>query len=314
MEVNEGFRITDVGTLPVDWAVSPISCINPFVTSGSRGWARFYADTGVPFIRITNLSRESIYLDVADLKFVNLPLGDREGRRTQLQLGDLLVSITADIGMIGYFNHLVPQPAYINQHIALVRCDPSVTDTKFLAYFLASANPQRAFRAVTDQGAKAGMNLAGVLRIYAAFPPLPEQRAIATALSDVDALLDGLDRLIAKKRDLKQAAMQQLLAGQTRLPGFDGEWEVVEFGEVVSIRNLKVIASSTPPGTQCVELESLGQGSGRLLGSTTSTGASSKYSFQKGDVLFGRLRAYLRKYWLATFAGVCSTALVSKLA
>ncbi len=52
-----------------------------------------------------------------------------------------------------------------------------------------------------------------------------EQRAIATALSDVDALLGGLDRLIAKKRDLKQAAMQQLLTGQTRLPGFSGEWD-----------------------------------------------------------------------------------------
>ena len=60
----------------------------------------------------------------------------------------------------------------------------------------------------------------------------PEQRAIATALSDVDALLGGLDRLIAKKRDLKQAAMQQLLTGQTRLPGFRGEWEVKRLGDV----------------------------------------------------------------------------------
>ena len=62
-------------------------------------------------------------------------------------------------------------------------------------------------------------------------PPLPEQRAIAAALSDVDALLGGLDRLIAKKRDLKQAAMQQLLTGQTRLPGFHGEWEVKQLGD-----------------------------------------------------------------------------------
>ena len=64
-------------------------------------------------------------------------------------------------------------------------------------------------------------------------PPLPEQRAIATALSDVDGLLGGLDRLIAKKRALKQAAMQQLLTGQTRLPGFSGEWEETTFGNVV---------------------------------------------------------------------------------
>jgi len=68
-------------------------------------------------------------------------------------------------------------------------------------------------------------------------PPLPEQRAIATALSDVDALLGALDRLIAKKRDLKQAAMQQLLTGQTRLPGFQGEWEVKRLGELAGIRS-----------------------------------------------------------------------------
>jgi type I restriction enzyme S subunit len=64
---------------------------------------------------------------------------------------------------------------------------------------------------------------------------LPEQRAISAALSDMDALLGGLDRLIAKKRDLKQAAMQQLLTGQTRLPGFHGEWEVKRLGDVADI-------------------------------------------------------------------------------
>jgi type I restriction enzyme S subunit len=67
-----------------------------------------------------------------------------------------------------------------------------------------------------------------------ATPPPTEQGAIAAALSDVDALLGGLDRLIAKKRDLKQAAMQQLLTGQTRLPGFHGEWEVKRLGELLA--------------------------------------------------------------------------------
>jgi type I restriction enzyme S subunit len=64
-----------------------------------------------------------------------------------------------------------------------------------------------------------------------------EQRAIATALSDVDGLLGGLDRLIAKKRDLKQAAMQQLLTGQTRLPGFHGKWEVKRLDALADIRS-----------------------------------------------------------------------------
>ena len=78
--------------------------------------------------------------------------------------------------------------------------------------------------------------------------PLPshdEQRAIAGALSDVDVLIGALDQLIAKKRDLKQAAMQQLLTGQTRLPGFSGEWEVKRLGEIAQLKNGYAFKSST---------------------------------------------------------------------
>ncbi|WP_311882785.1 restriction endonuclease subunit S [Halomonas piscis] len=69
-------------------------------------------------------------------------------------------------------------------------------------------------------------------RIRVPLPEVGEQRAIATALSDADALIESLDRLIAKKRAIKQAAMQQLLTGQTRLPGFTGEWETKRLGEI----------------------------------------------------------------------------------
>ncbi len=75
-------------------------------------------------------------------------------------------------------------------------------------------------------------------------PPLAEQRAIAEALSDMDALLGALDRLIAKKRDLKQAAMQQLLTGQTRLPGFDGEWQVKRLAAVCTMKSGEGITSA----------------------------------------------------------------------
>jgi len=226
MGLKPGYKQTEAGVIPEEWEVGEIGDLSPFITSGSRGWADYYADRGSAFIRITNLSRDSIYIDLADLKLVELPRNDKEGARTQLQNGDLLVSITADIGIIGFVDDSVPQPAYINQHIALVRFDASKADGKFLSYFLASENSQRLFRATTDQGAKAGMNLSAVRHIRTAFPPLPEQRAIAAALNDVDALITALGQLIAKKRDLKQAAMQQLLTGQKRLPGFHGEWEV----------------------------------------------------------------------------------------
>ena len=77
------------------------------------------------------------------------------------------------------------------------------------------------------------MNLATVQQVPALFPPLPEQRAIASALADVDALLASLEALLIKKRQLKQAAMQELLTGKTRLEGFGGEWEDVILDNII---------------------------------------------------------------------------------
>lgn len=244
-QIKPGYKRTEVGVIPEDWDIQEIGGLNPFVTSGSRGWAKHYSDRGSAFLRITNLSRRSIYIDLSDLKLVEIPAEDSEGLRTQLQNGDLLVSITAEIGVIGYVDPTIPKPAYINQHIALVRLDSTKTDSKFLCYYLASEVPQRAYKATTDQGAKAGISLDGVRKIKAVFPALPEQRAIAAALSDVDALLANLDQLIAKKRDLKQAAMQQLLTGQTRLPGFSGEWVAKELGELCSLKSGQAITTES---------------------------------------------------------------------
>lgn len=90
-----------------------------FVTSGSRGWAKYYADKGALFIRIGNLTRTSIDINLKDKQYVNLP-EKAEGKRTRLQSGDVLVSITADLGSIGLVTNKI-QEAYVNQHIAMIR-------------------------------------------------------------------------------------------------------------------------------------------------------------------------------------------------
>jgi type I restriction enzyme S subunit len=87
------------------------------------------------------------------------------------------------------------------------------------------------------------VNKSGFAETKIALPPLTEQCSIADALSGVDALLVGLDRLIAKKRDLKQAAMQQLLTGQTRLPGFDGEWETTSLSALATLYQPQTISA-----------------------------------------------------------------------
>ena len=113
---------------------------------------------------------------------------------------------------------------------------PSTTDCEFL-YYLMTTQKERLIQlcggsTFLEVGKKQLLGFEVILP-----NEIDEQHTIATALSDVDALLEGLDRLIAKKRDLKQAAMQQLLTGETRLPGYTGEWEekrVFELGEVVT--------------------------------------------------------------------------------
>jgi type I restriction enzyme S subunit len=214
------------------WPVKSLAELGGQVTSGSRGWAEFYADHGSLFVRITNLSRENIHLDLTSSRFVNIDSGNAEAQRTLLAPGDLLVSITADIGIIGYVDNSVPTPAYINQHIARVRLNPRLADSRFVAYYLASWEPQRRFVGATDTGAKAGMNLTTVASLTTVMPPLPEQVRIAEALADVDDQIATLERLIAKKQAIKQGMMQQLLTGRTRLPSFNSEWSGTTVGQV----------------------------------------------------------------------------------
>ncbi len=234
MDVTTGLKTTPLGTFPSDWDCRDVGSLDPFVTSGSRGWAKHYTEFGAAFIRITNMSREAIDLDLSDLKQVRVPANDAEANRTQLRVGDVLVSITADIGIVSWVGEGVPSPAYINQHVSLIRFLRPGVNSRYVAYFLAAEASQRAFRAQTDQGAKAGMNLEEVRRVRVVLPSEAEQMAIAAALSDVDALLTKLDQLIAKKRDLKQAAMQQLLTGRTRLEGFATPWQHIQMGRLGS--------------------------------------------------------------------------------
>ena len=139
-------------------------------------------------------------------------------------------------------------------------------------------------------------------------PTLDEQNSIAAALTDADALIDLLEQLLAKKRQIKQGAMQELLTGKRRLPGFDRPWINRLFGNIASLSRERVNPSSLDASPLCVELENLQPSAGRLTGEAfESQQVATKSVFRRGDVLFGKLRAYLRKYWLAEFDGVCST-------
>jgi len=111
------------------------------------------------------------------------------------------------------------------QHTIAIRFDPAVAVNGFKGYLQFCPPFAQHLRRLAAGTKVYAINRQHVASIEMPLPPVEEQRSIATALTDVDALLDGLDRLIVKKRDLKQAAMQQLLTGRMRLPGFTEEWE-----------------------------------------------------------------------------------------
>ena len=237
VQVPKGYKQTEVGVIPEDWQIQSIGFFDPFVTSGSRGWANYYSEYGSLFVRITNLQRSSIYLNLDSVKFVSLPSGSSEGIRTKLKQNDVLISITADIGISGFVDQRIQEDSYINQHISLVRFDDKLVNSKYVSYFLASEVSQKRFKSLTDAGAKAGLNLNAVKQIPLLLPPTTkEQQAIAEALSDTDALIESLEQLIAKKRQIKQGAMQELLTGQRRLRGFSGEWIQQRLGDIAHIK------------------------------------------------------------------------------
>jgi type I restriction enzyme S subunit len=117
---------------------------------------------------------------------------------------------------------------YASEHAVVVAAKAN-TDIHFLTYVLDKLRLNQ----YSESSAQPGLSVSRILKLPIAAPStLGEQRAIATALSNVDALLGVLDRLIAKKRDLKQAAMQRLLTGETRLPGFSGDWANARLGDL----------------------------------------------------------------------------------
>jgi type I restriction enzyme S subunit len=230
MELKPGYKQSDLGVIPEEWGVEPLGELSDFVTSGSRGWAQFYSESGALFIRSQNVRDGRLSFE--DVQYVSPPTG-AEGNRTKVKPNDLLITITGNsVGNVALVEQTFDE-AYVSQHVGLVRLREPTTGP-YICRYLSPNSPGNPQIAGSQSGqSKPGLNLQNLKDFRIALPQNPnELQAIATALSDMDGLLEGLDRLIAKKRDLKQAVMQQLLTSLTRLLGFHGEWDVNTVAEL----------------------------------------------------------------------------------
>ena len=214
-----GYKQTEVGVIPEAWDTRPCSELSERIMVGIViRPSQYYVRHGVPAFRSANIREDGI-TDI-DLVFIS-DSSNALLAKSQTRTGDVL---TVRTGYPGTSAVVRAAHAGCNCIDILITRPSKKLDSDWLAIWINS--PFGKEQVLRNQGglAQKHFNVGDMRNLVVALPPLPEQRAIATALSDVDALLAAQDRLIAKQRDLKQAAMQQLLTGQTRLPGFKGKW------------------------------------------------------------------------------------------
>jgi type I restriction enzyme S subunit len=214
-EQTHKFKDSPLGRIPVKWGVGTLETVVEFVTSGSRGWAQYYSSEGAMFIRIGNLTRDHINVRLEDIVYVNPPR-TVEGKRTSVSTGDLLISITADLGIIG----VIPEDfgeGYVNQHIALVRLIKEIANARFIGWFLSGHPGQSQFAKLNESGAKAGLNLPTLKRLLVPTLNQAEQAAIAEILDANTNRVSTLYSRFKKLHALKTGLMQDLLTGKKRV-------------------------------------------------------------------------------------------------
>ncbi|MEC9344632.1 MAG: restriction endonuclease subunit S [Pseudomonadota bacterium] len=189
-------------SLPNSWTWVRLGILSKIVTSGSRDWAKFYAPDGAIFVRMSNLSKYHYWLRLDNIQYINPP-DDGEGTRTRLEGGDILISITGDVGMLG----LIPDgfgEAYINQHTAMVRPMPEMNG-RYLPELFRSPFAQNQFNA-PQRGIKNSFRLTDVTQFVVPLPPLAEQHRIVARVDELMALLDRL----AAARTAREATRDRL--------------------------------------------------------------------------------------------------------
>ena len=225
------YKQTEVGVIPDDWVVYTIQELidqNAIIghLDGNHGelYPRSYEfrESGVPYITANDFSGHKVSFD--NCKYLSVERA-RRFRKGIAKDGDVLFAHNATVGPTALlsteFEYVI-----LSTTATYFRCNREKLINSFLLYELQSPFFVRQFRAVMAQSTRNQVPITAQRKLSVVLPPTKaEQEAIAEVLSDADALIESLEQLLVKKRQLKQGAMQELLTGKKRLPGFSGEWE-----------------------------------------------------------------------------------------
>jgi type I restriction enzyme S subunit len=224
MEVKAGYKQTEVGLIPKDWEIRKLNlCAQLRSGIAKNSSLKVSNPIQVHYLRVANV--QDGFLDLTEMNQIEIEKTDLN--RFSVLPGDVLMNEGGDRDKLGRgsiwsgeFNPCVHQ-----NHVFVIRCNSKIKP-KYLTFWTRSQVARQFFITAGSQTTNlASINKTALGQLPVPLPPLPEQQAIANALSDADALIESLDQLIEKKRQIKQGVMQELLTGKRRLPGFSGEWE-----------------------------------------------------------------------------------------
>jgi len=248
-KIPQGYKKTEIGIIPEDWEVKklveaigeqPSNIVaGPF---GSNLKVEDYTKKGVPILRLQNID-EYKFIE-RDIKYISNKKAN-ELIYHSFKSGDLvLAKLGEPIGK----TCIVPNKikfGIVVADVVRIRVNELYSDPKFIMYILNSDNCRKQLNNDTIGSTRPRVNLNKIRLLFLPLPPLSEQQAIARVLSDVDRLIESLDKLIEKKKMIKKGAMQELLTGRKRLPGFTGEWVKKKLGEIAEIKKGDLITEKT---------------------------------------------------------------------
>jgi type I restriction enzyme S subunit len=239
-QIPHGYKQTEVGVIPEDWDTRSCSALSDLITVGIViRPTQYYTKQGVPALRSANIREDKI--DAADMVFIS-EKANALLSKSQVRTGDVL---TVRTGYPGTSAIVPPNFAGANCIDILITRPSKAVNSKYLAAWINS--PFGKHQVLRNQGglAQQHFNVGDLRNLVVALPPLAEQEAIAGTLSDADALIESLEQLIAKKRQIEQGATQELLTGKKRLPGFTTEpgYQQTEVGVIPEDWEVRPLAS-----------------------------------------------------------------------
>jgi type I restriction enzyme S subunit len=242
MEVKKGYKQTEVGVIPEDWHLKMLNRISPKQSVGLViNPSTYYSPYGtIPLLVGSNVFENRI--DAETSRKITSEANERLSA-SKLISGDIVVVRVGDPGIAAV---VPPQLNGINCASMMIVRKHQSFNSHWLCYLMNSRLGRKQIEDVQYGTAQKQFNISDAVNFLFPVPPtLAEQEAIAGALSDADAWIESLEQLIAKKRQIKQGAMQELLTGKRRLPGFSGEWETKRLGCLAKLKNGYAFKSET---------------------------------------------------------------------